>query len=179
MEKLYVTKCCKAPWRNWQNGNGTVTRICDECNKPFAPFVDPQSLAGLVKKPSKRLTDEERDLELMATKLERFSEGILVLQDNGGYTAINIDRPKFKKLIRSYLNKEASRVEDDIKWRLTKLNWIKILDGAIKNRPTSWNDDPVREWRNASDEIWGSIMRAMRWDIVSDLRKRLRHKDKK
>ena len=27
-------------------------------------------------------------------------------------------------------------------------------------RPTSWGKDVVREWRNASDEVWGALMRA-------------------
>ena len=53
-----------------------------------------------------------------------------------------------------------------------KLDWIQILNKAIKNRTTSWyghqtleRDDfipPVREWQNASDEIAGEVIAAMR-----------------
>jgi hypothetical protein len=42
--------------------------------------------------------------------------------------------------------------------RLYQLDWIKILDRAIKNRPLSWYEPAVREWRNASDEILFSLM---------------------
>ena len=37
------------------------------------------------------------------------------------------------------------------KERLWRLDWIKILRRAIELRPTSWSDNPVREWRNAAD----------------------------
>jgi len=39
-----------------------------------------------------------------------------------------------------------------------RANWIKILSNATKNRPTSWGDDAVREWRNASDEVLMALM---------------------
>lgn len=45
-----------------------------------------------------------------------------------------------------------------------RLDWIKILDSAIKARPLSWWGDqtpPVREWRNASDEIAMAVLKAM------------------
>lgn len=55
------------------------------------------------------------------------------------------------------------------KKRLTRrdlyaLDWMKILDTAIKARPMSWWGDvnpPVREWANASDEIAYATIRAM------------------
>lgn len=37
--------------------------------------------------------------------------------------------------------------------KLQKLDWKKILHNAIQNRRTAWNENPVKEWRNASDEI--------------------------
>jgi hypothetical protein len=51
--------------------------------------------------------------------------------------------------------------KDKLKMILYRLDWIKILDRAIKMRPTSWNDNPVREWRNASDEINFAVVHAL------------------
>ena len=38
------------------------------------------------------------------------------------------------------------------------LDWIKIMDMAIKGRPTSWGERPIQEWRNASDEVLMALM---------------------
>jgi len=46
-----------------------------------------------------------------------------------------------------------------IKAVLHKLDWIKILHTAIESRPTSWGIRPVREWRNASDEILFAVVK--------------------
>lgn len=43
---------------------------------------------------------------------------------------------------------------------LDDLNWIDILHKAIQNRKTSWNDNPVWEWRNAGDEILFAVKAA-------------------
>jgi len=53
-----------------------------------------------------------------------------------------------------------------LKMQLYNLDWIKILDSAIKNRMTSWGCNTpkcfvVREWRNASDEILYSLLREL------------------
>lgn len=45
---------------------------------------------------------------------------------------------------------------------LARLDWSKILRNAIENRRSSWGNDVVREWRNASDEIFGALMQALR-----------------
>ncbi len=48
---------------------------------------------------------------------------------------------------------------------LHKLDWIQILDRAVKHRPTSWNfgsyNHPVVEWRNASDEVCMAVINAL------------------
>lgn len=49
----------------------------------------------------------------------------------------------------------------NLKYDLYKLNWINILNEAIKSRPTSWSETPVREWRNAGDTICSSLIRAL------------------
>jgi len=41
---------------------------------------------------------------------------------------------------------------------LYRLDWIKILYKAVNNRKTSWNENPVCEWRNASDEVLMAMM---------------------
>lgn len=45
------------------------------------------------------------------------------------------------------------KYSDKLKYDLARLDWIKILDKAIKSRPTSWRKNPVIEWVNASDEV--------------------------
>jgi hypothetical protein len=49
----------------------------------------------------------------------------------------------------------------ELKYQLYTLDWIGILKAAIESRPTSWGDDPVREWRNASDEVCFALARAL------------------
>lgn len=51
---------------------------------------------------------------------------------------------------------------DELDFAMAKLDWIKILDRAIKSRSTSWGADVVREWRNAGDTLWSSVIQAMR-----------------
>jgi predicted metal-dependent peptidase len=41
---------------------------------------------------------------------------------------------------------------------LAKLDWQAILRKAIESRPTSWGDNPVREWRNAGDTVYCALM---------------------
>ena len=70
----------------------------------------------------------------------------------------------------------------DIKYLLYSLDWISIVARAIKNRPTSWNEHPIREFRNASDEILFSLINELidRGVIdslekeVKDMKKRLK-----
>ena len=42
---------------------------------------------------------------------------------------------------------------------IESLNWMKVLDEAVKSRPTSWNKDPIWEYRNASDEVKWAVKR--------------------
>lgn len=44
---------------------------------------------------------------------------------------------------------------------LRGLNWIEIMQCAIKMRETSWNDRPILEWRNASDTVCWSLIREL------------------
>jgi hypothetical protein len=47
---------------------------------------------------------------------------------------------------------------------LAPIDWRNILINAIKSRPSSWGENPVREWRNAGDTIYCAL--------ISELRKR-------
>lgn len=49
----------------------------------------------------------------------------------------------------------------DVRGLIHNLNWSKILHSAIESRKTSWKEDPVYEWRNASDEICMAFFREM------------------
>ena len=53
---------------------------------------------------------------------------------------------------------ERAKTEERIYHKIWRLDWIKILDRAIKMRPTSWRENPVSEYRNASDEILSALM---------------------
>jgi len=53
----------------------------------------------------------------------------------------------------------------EIRVQLYQLDWIQILAEAIRMRPTSWNENPVREWRNASDEICSAVIRALEKEV--------------
>ncbi len=66
--------------------------------------------------------------------------------------------------------KKGIEVErEKIMYAIWRLDWIKIMNTAIKVRPTSWNEDPIREWRNASDEVVGALMNeATKKDIFED-----------
>jgi len=41
---------------------------------------------------------------------------------------------------------------------LYEVEWREVLREAIKIRPASWCDNPVREWRNEGDTIMCAIM---------------------
>lgn len=51
-----------------------------------------------------------------------------------------------------------NNLREIVKIEIGRLDWIKILDEAIKARRTSWGTDVVREWRNASDEVYSALM---------------------
>lgn len=47
---------------------------------------------------------------------------------------------------------------------LANLDWKKILYHAVNEGilSSAWNENPVREWRNASDSIYCSILSHLR-----------------
>lgn len=51
--------------------------------------------------------------------------------------------------------------KQNLKTLLYRLDWISILDEAIKARPASWKEHPVTEYRNASDEICSALIHAL------------------
>lgn len=63
------------------------------------------------------------------------------------------------KIFVNELKKISSK--EELKQKIYRLNWIKILDEAIKGRSTSWAEHPVHEWRNASDEVCMALIRHM------------------
>jgi hypothetical protein len=79
-------------------------------------------------------------------------------------------------------NNKEKEMREELKYRMYKLDWIKILANAIDMRPTSWyplgfeprifvmpdmksHEETKKyspaEWRNASDEVCGAVIRAM------------------
>jgi len=63
-------------------------------------------------------------------------------------------------LIAEDREKRKRSLRDELRDDISKLNWARVLDEAIKSRPTSWKQDPVWEYRNASDEVKWAMMRA-------------------
>ena len=55
-------------------------------------------------------------------------------------------------------NNYELQIREIVRLELYRLDWINILKKAIASRRTSWGEDVVREWRNASDEILGALM---------------------
>jgi hypothetical protein len=96
-------------------------------------------------------TKEEK---LVSTVQKIINDAILL-----GETRQDTPKNKFELDQRIYILLKQQR--EEIKNVLYGLNWIKILNDAIKSRPLSWNDNPVREWRNASDEICFEVIRSL------------------
>ena len=83
-------------------------------------------------------------------------------KDNGfldweNYTlARNLEAGKIERAVVLVRQETEKRCRDS----LDKLDGIKILNQAIENRKTSWNNNPVAEWRNAGDEILFAVKKA-------------------
>ena len=58
--------------------------------------------------------------------------------------------------------------KEKLKWAIYNLDWITIMAEAIKNRPTSWKNDPIHEWRNASDEVCSAVINALKEKKIID-----------
>lgn len=72
--------------------------------------------------------------------------------------------------ISQLLLQTEDRVREEIKTDLYQLDWIRILKRAIDSRPRSWSDNPVLEFRNASDEVLAAMMdQAIDKGIFDDL----------
>lgn len=84
-------------------------------------------------------------------------------------TYLNCSKSELEDWIEAYKNEEGEKMRENISIELMRLDWIKILNEAIKMRKSSWNEDPVREWRNASDEICGAVLRAMKMTLSDNL----------
>jgi len=65
---------------------------------------------------------------------------------------------KVKKVFAEFIQAEKEEVVDS----LYKLDWIIIMRDAIEMRPSSWNQNPIREWRNSSDEVCSATIGALR-----------------
>ncbi len=75
-----------------------------------------------------------------------------------GYPYAVVDLREFEAFLTVEIERARGEEREFVKIELIQMDWIKILDGAIKTRPTSWGSDVVREWRNASDTVMGSVI---------------------
>lgn len=82
-----------------------------------------------------------------------------IIEDSRGqYFREILQEEKLAVAIEKLVMEREKEERDRIYYGLQKLDWIKVLDMAIKMRPTSWGDNPVWEWRNAGDTILWSLM---------------------
>ncbi len=103
--------------------------------------------------------------KIIEEEIYRLMDGFLVEGDKPrNIKRLNQDRHLFVEnmlvVIKEAIKEAVENNKDEIKVKIARLDWIKILSEATKSRPTSWGKDVVREWRNASDEVWGALMRA-------------------
>jgi len=59
---------------------------------------------------------------------------------------------------------------------LAKLDWVKILRGAIESRSSSWAFHPVVEWRNASDCVFSALMSELRYNKIDPFESKVKIK---
>lgn len=90
---------------------------------------------------------------------KRFDK-VFIKLSSGRELANDASKNEIKQFLSTAIKEAVEEDRKEVEFKITRLDWIKILSGAIKMRPTSWGKDVVREWRNASDEIWGSLMLA-------------------
>jgi hypothetical protein len=51
---------------------------------------------------------------------------------------------------------------------LYSLDWVKVMRDAYEGRKTSWEEiGHIREWRNATDEIMGAVIKQVKEAIAS------------
>ena len=77
--------------------------------------------------------------------------------------------------------KNEKEIRKEIMQEIYLLDWIKIMDNAIKGRPTSWGERPIQEFRNASDEVLMALMDQCRIkkifpDTIEEARKEIKNK---
>jgi hypothetical protein len=98
---------------------------------------------------------------------ERFKKLFAIVYDDG---SVGISPKESLDFLDHEIAVAVEETRETMRFELARLDWIKILDEAIKSRPTSWGKDIVCEWRNASDEVWGAMNReAIKNNIWSDL----------
>jgi len=76
-----------------------------------------------------------------------------------------LEYPKLKEIL------DKSIKVEELREIIGRLDWIKIMDKAIKSRPTSWDDNPIREWRNASDCVYWAVMDALEKELYKKFKR--------
>lgn len=86
----------------------------------------------------------------------------------------------YTSFVEEALKEQEKKILKQVKHAIAQLDWIEILSEAIKARPASWGKDVVREWRNASDEVWGAMNnQAVKRGIYPDFLQSLKQNTKK
>ncbi len=131
--------------------------LCKSCNCMTKTLAGKCGKCGALKTKTKSEL-ENNDIEYLESLLRSWISQPSVLE-------------KVLELINANyvpISEVEERVESKMRYRLAQLDWIMILHNAIESRPTSWREDPVYEYRNASDEIWLQVHKEMGLSLFSE-----------
>ena len=146
----------------------TLTPTCKACgNKTFLlfgrvcyPAVDELDCSG--NEPDMILDDNEPHVgEIVYTCVE--------CAECGSTDIDGLD--ELKKIVKQWFASEITPARVVFKEEsedttligvLARLDWKEILRKSIERRKTSWSEQPVIEWRNASDCVYCSVVEALR-----------------
>jgi len=76
---------------------------------------------------------------------------------SGMQTAIKYDL----EFIRKFHKSKETKDNETLKQILHNLSWFDIMRRAIEHRKTSWSENPIFEWRNATDEVCMAVLNAL------------------
>jgi len=93
---------------------------------------------------------------------------------------LNWAMDRIKPILEKAIEETKKEERENIMQEIYLLDWIKIMINAIEGRKTSWDKNPIIEWRNASDEVLMAFMSEAREksifpDVLEELKKELKN----
>src|SRR5437879_2674299 len=81
-----------------------------------------------------------------------------IIHAEGEYAHLKGKYEEKEETIKQLINQQVADEREIVRVELYQINWIHALSMAIKTRTTSFAKDPIIEWRNAADQVYGSFM---------------------